>query len=472
MTPAVGTQHILEPDRPSQLAEIYAEAPDDLLRRVGEIVGKDAGAITDQFYSDLMGNPDARRFLDHHKVEKRLKPSLKRWLLEVLKPATPEEAVERERQQLQIGDVHARINVPMRLVDQAMRVLKQQCFLRLIESDLDRHGLAQGIILVNGLLDESLSAINESYVDHVVTNERNAQSLRISVTGRHIALECERMRGKLYIWERQLLKDLLLKANPDQTLPDVRHSEFGLWVAHKAGLYFSDLAEMAKLNEQIAEIQAAAAGVLESRSRGEAVLAEAVGHLSDAVNKASWLLSELNEVVLAEQNSTDPLTHLLNRRFLNSVMQRETRISRTTENRFGVLMVDLDDFKPINDLFGHGVGDIVLQELGELLLQTIRVTDFAFRYGGEEFLVLVTSVAEDICLRRAEDLRLRVEEHPFSGPRGEPLRTTVSIGVAIHDGHPDFQRTIEAADRALYAAKQAGKNRCVLADVDENGSTQ
>lgn len=117
--------------------------------------------------------------------------------------------------------------------------------------------------------------------------------------------------------------------------------------------------------------------------------------------------------------------------------------------QFCVLMLDIDHFKQVNDQFGHDGGDRVLQSLASVLGNQMRASDFVFRYGGEEFLV----VQGEVDVGQAEIL---LAANPS-------VKVTLSIGVAAFDGHPDYLRLVERADKALYSAKHDGRNRCVVA---------
>jgi diguanylate cyclase len=140
-------------------------------------------------------------------------------------------------------------------------------------------------------------------------------------------------------------------------------------------------------------------------------------------------------------------------------MQKEIRLSQTTGDRFGVAMIDVDHFKAINDTFGHDVGDGVLKHIAEILVSSVRAGDFVFRYGGEEFLLLLGGMTQEILLMIAEKVRAAVEQQEHYGKFGDVFKVTVSLGLAIHDGHPDFHRMISAADEALFEAKRGGRNR-------------
>jgi diguanylate cyclase len=161
----------------------------------------------------------------------------------------------------------------------------------------------------------------------------------------------------------------------------------------------------------------------------------------------------------------DVLTQLYNRRFLPTIMRRELSLARRQENQFAVLMIDVDHFKRVNDTHGHEAGDRVLQHIAALLMAHGRASDFFFRYGGEEFLAVVNEVDQASAVQIAEKVRARVEQAELHVNEHTPLKVTVSIGLAMHAGHPDYRHLINQADEALYHAKRGGRNQvCLAAD--------
>jgi diguanylate cyclase (GGDEF)-like protein len=160
----------------------------------------------------------------------------------------------------------------------------------------------------------------------------------------------------------------------------------------------------------------------------------------------------------------DALTGLANRRRLTTVGQDEERRARRLGHPLAALMLDLDRFKLVNDRYGHGAGDDVLREVARRIQSTVREIDLAARYGGEEFAVLLP----DTRIEKAREVAERIREVVGGSPvetRSGPLPVTISAGVAVLDGEAgDLTSLFEAADGALYAAKEAGRNRVSVAD--------
>jgi diguanylate cyclase (GGDEF)-like protein len=163
---------------------------------------------------------------------------------------------------------------------------------------------------------------------------------------------------------------------------------------------------------------------------------------------------------LYEQAIHDPLTGLLNRRLLHELLEKEIQRAARKKLPLGVIMADIDHFKTINDTYGHGAGDEVLRECGLFLKKRIRGWDFACRYGGDEFLLVLTEASLDHVRQRAEQFckEAKLLEIHYRGRLLDPI--TLSMGVAVHPEHgPTAQEMLYAADAALYQAKADGRDR-------------
>lgn len=182
--------------------------------------------------------------------------------------------------------------------------------------------------------------------------------------------------------------------------------------------------------------------------------------LEERIRQRTRELEEANRK-LEEMARTDVLTGLFNRRTFDEQLRLEIMRSKRSGLPLSLLMLDVDHFKHYNDTHGHQAGDKVLREIGQILKQRLRATDYPCRYGGEEFAVILPDVPYEDALKLAEEVRLLVEAHPFDHEETQPGgKLTVSIGVATYPGHGrDEASLIEAADRALYLAKERGRNR-------------
>ena len=169
---------------------------------------------------------------------------------------------------------------------------------------------------------------------------------------------------------------------------------------------------------------------------------------------------------LREQAITDSLTGLLNRRYLREFLPRELTRARRNHATLAMVMIDLDYFKRVNDVFGHGAGDLVLRELGALLRKSVRASDIACRFGGEEFVVVMPESSIEGAVQKSEAIRAAVKDLDLQYDGQSIGRISASFGVALYPAHAgDADALIRAADEALYRAKSEGRDRVVVGKI-------
>ncbi len=211
------------------------------------------------------------------------------------------------------------------------------------------------------------------------------------------------------------------------------------------------------------------AGVFFLRTTGDTPpLTEADTHFAATVIKAAVAAIDKGydlETAVSDRErfqflaNTDPLTQTLNRRALVDKLRTELQRGARYGHDLSLLMIDLDHFKQVNDTYGHLVGDTVLRQLGEILMDEARAVDIVARYGGEEFVIVLPDTQVEGALIFAERLRSRVETHNF-GDSQDPLHVTISVGLAgMAAGESiDVEAVFAGADDALYKAKDGGRN--------------
>jgi diguanylate cyclase (GGDEF)-like protein len=163
------------------------------------------------------------------------------------------------------------------------------------------------------------------------------------------------------------------------------------------------------------------------------------------------------------QAHTDALTGLRNHRAFQETLRTEMHRSQRYGRPLGLVMLDIDSFKELNDRFGHQAGDTALTELGKVIRAATRREDFAARYGGDEIAILLPETGREGCLSVVRRLVRSVREHAFTFGESR-LPFSISVGVAFFKPDVSITQLVGAADQALYRAKQAGKDRYVAAD--------
>ncbi|NCP65608.1 MAG: diguanylate cyclase [Paraglaciecola sp.] len=210
--------------------------------------------------------------------------------------------------------------------------------------------------------------------------------------------------------------------------------------------------------QEVKSLSASLQGMTSNLLSRRQALSEINSKLEEKVQERTAALEEAN-LQLQRLSRRDGLTGLQNRRAAEEALQHEFLVLKRSGTRFSVLILDVDHFKQVNDKFGHLVGDAVLIDIAKLIQSSVRQTDLAARFGGEEFLVLLPDTIES-AIKVAEKIRLSIEAQTFP----EVGRVTVSIGVSGARRADESQdEVVHRADMALYEAKRAGRNQVSIA---------
>ncbi len=190
--------------------------------------------------------------------------------------------------------------------------------------------------------------------------------------------------------------------------------------------------------------------------------------LESAVEKRTKELNDIN-VKLEILATTDSLSGVKNRRSFYESSAPMLKYTRRENKKLAVLMIDIDKFKMINDIYGHSVGDDVIRLMAQKTKDTLRNSDIFGRLGGEEFAAVLPNTSQRGALKAAENIRFEIENLEYRTAKDERIKFTVSVGVALlHSNDPDLDTLLHRADLALYDAKRAGRNRVILSKDDEN----
>ncbi len=442
------------------LEEVYKRCPPELMKRIKTCIDPHATEVAETFYETINGIGELSEYLSTEQVVARLIPSMANWVQQLFIIRDKEQTLEYIAVQFNIGHLHARIKLAPNLFNCGVRVLKREIKNHLLPEAKTIRDYRDMTLVVDMLTDVASSLMNESYFIDLIHAERQSQSLQFQVMGQELALKCEKLRADTFSWQNRTLNQLL---STDQEIPRdlplVSHSDIGMWVNHKAALYFKDSPEVDELSRKLTNIDTLVKQIVSSK-RTNAVNESRliIEQLNDEVLTFTSLLSKLSEMSVAMETARDSLTKLLNRRYLDTVMQKETNYSIRNKSSYIIMLMDIDHFKSINDTHGHQVGDEVLATVAEVLNRSVRGGDFLFRYGGEEFLLLMPDMKLDAAEKLAQTLCRGIAETKIVVQGKESLSVTISIGVAVHDFSSDYKRIINQADEALYAAKAAGRN--------------
>lgn len=414
--------------------------------------------LAEHFYRAMLEDEAATGLLSHEQVQTRLMASMRDWIVQVLGARQEDDLEALVAKQVKIGEVHARIDVPVHLVLRGARSLKEG--LRLAVQAWPESLHHRVLQAAGTLIDHAMEAMSQGYAISRDKNSRTKEAYRLFTVTQNLATVKEQCRADLLDWENQCLYLHAMGAS-NQPLSNLANSDFGLWFRHKGVDIFHGAPACQSILEAMELIDAQLLPAL-MQAKGAAV-ATPLLQLREQARRIGMSLETLFAQNSELDAGRDVLTQLLNRKFLSVVLTKEVQYARQSASSFSVVSLDIDHFKRINDAYGHEGGDMVLQQVATVLNNNIRGGDYLFRLGGEEFLMVLVDTSGAGAANVAEKLRGQIEREAFHLPRNQRHRLTVSAGVATFDGHPDYQRILRASDAALYKAKAEGRNRVEVA---------
>lgn len=273
-------------------------------------------------------------------------------------------------------------------------------------------------------------------------------------------LESDLIKAQL-VWLKQIVKAIELE--DEELLPDLDtdKSEFFKWLISEYSEEYIRPENRAYLYDLHKRLYADAQSIFYfiNNSYYTEVLSTYIN-----IHKLLFILNNLLTILTTERTMRelvrDPLTGLYSRKALDQLLKQKIKISRLTDRTFSIVLLDIDNFKTINDTYGHLAGDCVLRHIGAVVKESIRGSDYGFRYGGEELLIILDGVDRERAAFVAEKIREKIAGYNFDC-EGIAQKITASFGIA--DYSPESERSIEqlikTADDKLYEAKRTGKNK-------------
>ena len=406
------------------------------------------------FYSELLTHSAASSMISGDVLRQRLMPALQRWLLFLFDPAnvvSPSPTIALQRH---VGEVHAKMGVPWEWVAFGFRRLRQSCN-GVIQSTCEQSFHLPAVLYAADVIDlaeAEMSSAQLSVLPLGVGSDDAAPMLQRERTRPLLALDEE---------EKRFLQSMLSTVE----WPSVRAlgaTPLGQWVTQEAPLLFGDT-DHAKAVQDVQhnlmrldrDLLPRLQSNLDNRSVSQGVLREIVAGLEVIKQQIHALFDSL----VASEGHRDALTQLFSRPLLNAIMRREIGLAQRRQSTFSVLLVTIDHFKAIGSQYGHPVGNQVLQYVASMLSVQVRSSDYVFRYGPEEFMLLLVDLDADRSLVVAEKVRSTLETATISPTGRDNLQLTLSLGVTTYAGQSETSALTDRAEQALKRATQNGRNQ-------------
>lgn len=433
-------------------------------KAVQSLIGQQAPRLSDLFYGEIMADSRGQRMLANGIVNQRLHASMSNWIRRLFSL----DASESDHFELQrvTGEIHARIGVPMDLVSRGARIIKRELSRLLVGADFDRDALAKAIEYCNETIDLAIETMNTAYASSAARLTRSEETYHLFFLGQNMKAERERQKTQLMEW----INDLLIRSmsgpgegQASEGAPRLDDSPFGIWLKHKASIIFTKEPEMARLLEHTARIESELLPQLWA-ARGDArAVQPMMAQISRQVEVVKTLLSSMFDNLWQANEVNDQATQLLSRRYFPIAARREVDLAMRNRTTFAMLLLELDDLPQVRRMLGVNGGDAVMAQIAQAISDQVRAADFLFRLGDERLGALLVETDEANALLLAESLRGTIAALSVRTPFSATYQVTVSIGVAMFDGHPDYQRVVDKAEEALVAAKSTQRDSVRLA---------
>lgn len=427
--------------------------------KLRHIADDKAADLADKFYDIMLADPHAEKFLCSEMVHTRLRHSMRKWIIHAL-TLKGEGLLEFAGQQYHIGNIHSRVGIPASLVLKGMRIITQSMLNYIQSLALD----SKLSILMQQYVSVSIQIASElmtyAYEKYQLNEAKNEESYRLHNLIANLELEKGKQQAALFNWENALIYALVSRtANIHSYL--LSDSEFGLWFRHKCSQHFGRQPEIEQINLLIEAID----DMLNKGADTGGNELDSIQSLLSDIRSKTMIINNLFTSLFEEANrlesGKDVLTNLLNRRFMSTVLKYEVKLAMESGKNLAVAMLDVDHFKQINDTWGHSTGDEVLRHIAAILTESTRASDYVFRYGGEEFMIVYLEFTRHQTLSFVDAIRHKIASSPYVTAEGQKVALSASFGVSHYRGHPDYQKMVDEADKALYDAKNGGRNRVV-----------
>ncbi|OAT21559.1 putative heme-regulated two-component response regulator [Buttiauxella noackiae ATCC 51607] len=413
--------------------------------------------LVDAYYQYMLQDEKAKLFLSTAQVEERLSASMNNWLRKVL-GSSCEDLSELITHQRNVGEVHARIGLPIDLVARGARKLKYELFQLLLNKPLLSEKEISDAIFFSGMaIDSAIEVMTVAFTPSHQKMMHDQEHFRLLTVYDDMSVERERQLGALKDWENQFIYNIATEL-PFEERVLLSDSEFGLWFSHKGQHIFRQPDLIKKIDSLIQKIDRLITTEFANESSNTFSRIHLLRLLRQDIEQVNMILSSIFEEIVKSENGKDPMTKLLTRRFIPTIMRREIALSISSGKPFTIALLDIDYFKKINDNYGHAVGDSTLKSIAVWLHEYARSSDYVFRYGGEEFMLLLVETTLSQAQLLTERLRNYIASQKIEVDVDTSFNVTISAGLVEFDNHPDYQRLINKADKMLYQAKNNGRN--------------
>lgn len=419
--------------------------PDSIRKIVFRAVSVSGARLAQCFYATMLEQPRAKFFLSHELVQQRLLAGVRDWLADLFQEGRRDAHATVQRQ-LELGQIHARAQVPIALIMRGFRDLKSRVLAEVEQTRLSRDELGTAARFIATLMDLALGAILAGHVGSLERAVRSDEALRLLIIGPDVSAERERQRATLAEWAQGTFFDSHLAPHASHRVP-LAESEFGLWFVHRAALLFGRSNEYGLISQAITEIDEVLAGISADVPFDRRIVS--LREVKGLISRICALLNLLFDQLQASNETRDPLTRLLSRRFLIPVISREISVQEKSRRPFSAIAFAIRDFAALNTQLGEARTDQLVRQTASLLFNAARSSDSVFSMGRDAFFVIRVESGEEESRSFAKAIAERFAATHIEGAGAAAPALRLRFGIAEFDGHPNPRHLVHRAEEAL-----------------------
>lgn len=272
-------------------------------------------------------------------------------------------------------------------------------------------------------------------------------------------------------WYRQLVRTMVCNLPPDQRdIAEDAHTlcRFGQWYYNYSSAALRSHPTFAAMEYEHRQLHTLVARLLRASMAGTSIDAMLYDQFANTLERMQLQLYSLKHEIEVDLYNLDPMTGAYTRYGMLATLREQQELASRGAGICSIAMLDVDHFKQINDRYGHQAGDQMLSHIASTMIKDLRPYDKLYRYGGEEFIIMLPNTPPETALMIGERMRQLIENSSVTIDN-LPIRTTISVGVSLICADKSVEASIEEADRAMYAAKQSGRNIVKLWDASLAG---
>lgn len=445
--------------------DLLEVTPRAVREAVAEVVRDGAETLTEEFYDRMMRSERANGFLDQERVQKRLRASLRQWMIDLFSTVAEDKVAATIRRQVEVGAVHARIRLPIDLIPSGIRILKRGIRRRIDFAPLELDDRLLALVYVSDLLHLADGLMNQAYFRDAQEVVRNDEAYRLVTQKRSASFERARQRAALSEWTEALLLSAW-NHRPGNSFPRLRDSEFGIWMHHKGALLLGESDDFRSVFEAIDTMDTHLLPRLQDAGQDRQRTDAAIASIKNLLDLIRFKFNELFERMGSQDDGLDAESQLPDRRYLPAILANEMRAHQTSGRSCCLLLIEvqLPQFKSPH---ASGSRSRLLQVAVNTLVDCSRTSDHLFRFDEQRFLLIAVECprakAAQLANAISEELRNVMQSANVQGS-WTPVNAKVCIGIAEYDRHPDYQYFIQRVEDALAeAATHSGRANIAFA---------